>query len=105
MPVQVSAISYQYLKIGEEIIINITGKRNNAQRQLIRSEYKALFGRDILEDLEEELDGNFKKVVIGMYMSPVEYDVQEIYEAVSGAGKFLFFNYNLKEQMKTPSPK
>ena len=51
----------------EEIIINITGKRNNAQRQRIRSEYKALFGRDILEDFEDELDGNFKTVVSIFY--------------------------------------
>ena len=51
----------------EEIIINITGKRNNAQRQLIRSEYKALFGRDILEDFEDELDGSFKTVVSIFY--------------------------------------
>ena len=70
----------------EIVIINITGNRSNSERQKIRAAYVAAYGRDLIEDLEDELDGNFKKVVVGMYMSPVEYDVAEIFEAFEGAG-------------------
>ena len=70
----------------EDAIIAITGNRSNFERQQIRASYKAEFGRDILEDLEDELNGQFKNVVVGMYLSPVEYDVEEIFKSVDGAG-------------------
>lgn len=70
----------------EDSIINITGTRSNADRQKIRLAYKSAYGRDLIDDLNDELSGDFKKVVVGMYMSPVEYDVKEIYTACKGAG-------------------
>jgi annexin A7/11 len=70
----------------EATIINITSNRSNSERQSIRQAYKAAFGRDLIEDLEDDLSGNFKKVVLGMYLTPVEFDVTELYEAFKGAG-------------------
>jgi len=70
----------------EATIINITSKRSNSERQTIRQAYKAAFGRDLIEDLDEDLSGNFQKVVVGMYLTPVEFDVTELYEAFKGAG-------------------
>jgi len=70
----------------EDTIIQITGSTKNSDRLNIRQAYKAAFGRDLIEDVEDDLTGDFKKVVIGMYRSPVEYDVTEIYEAFNGAG-------------------
>jgi hypothetical protein len=70
----------------EATIINITSNRSNSERQAIRQAYKAAFGRDLIEDLDDDLSGNFKKVVVGMYLTPVEFDVTELYEAFKGAG-------------------
>ncbi len=70
----------------EDTIIQITGSTTNKERQQIREVYKGAFGRDLIEDLEDDLGGDFQKVVVGMYRSPVEYDVTEIYEACAGAG-------------------
>ncbi len=70
----------------EDVIIQITGTRSNKDRQGIRLAYKAAYGRDILEDFNNELDGNLAKVIVGMYMSPIEFDVNELYNSMDGAG-------------------
>ena len=70
----------------DTVIIRITGNRSNFERQQIRATYKAAFGKDLIEDFEKDLSHNFKKVIIGMYLSPVEYDVMEIYKAYDGMG-------------------
>lgn len=70
----------------EDSIIAITKSRNNNERQIIRQLYSASFGRNLIDDLKDELSGSFKNTVIGMYLSPVEYDVSELYEAFEGAG-------------------
>ncbi|XP_004691538.2 PREDICTED: annexin A4 [Condylura cristata] len=70
----------------EDAIINIVAFRNTAQRQEIRTTYKATLGRDLLDDLKSELTGNFEKVILGMMTSTVLYDVQELRKAMKGAG-------------------
>ena len=70
----------------EDEIISLTASKNNSQRQELRKTYKASFGRDLLEDLESDLGGNFAKVVIAMYMSPIEYDTKELRAAMEGMG-------------------
>jgi annexin A7/11 len=70
----------------EKTISTITIKRNNAQRQQIREAYKSCYGRDLIEDFEDELSGNYKNTIIGMWKSPLEYDVDELRVAFEGAG-------------------
>jgi hypothetical protein len=83
---QILRKSMKGLGTDEDTIISLTSSRSNAQRQTIRLTYKSAFGRDLLEDFEDELGGDFRKVVKGMWMSPVEYDVEEIRNAVQGVG-------------------
>jgi len=70
----------------EEAIIAITASKNNSQRQEVRKAYKASFGRDLIDDLQDDLGGHFEKVVLAMYLSPVEYDVTELRNAMEGMG-------------------
>ncbi len=70
----------------EEAIIRITTSKTNQERIQIRTTYKATFGRDLIKDLESELSNNLKKATIGMWRSPIEFDVVEIYGAVKGLG-------------------
>lgn len=67
-------------------IIEIVANRTNAARQEILKEYKTMFGRDAIEDLESELGGNLGKVVQAMFKKPVDYDVTELHAAMKGAG-------------------
>jgi hypothetical protein len=70
----------------EPTITSITGKRSSNQRQQIREAYVSSFGRDLIEDFEDELSGNFKKTIVAMWLSPVEYDVTELRNAFEGMG-------------------
>lgn len=70
----------------EKTFINIAGKRTHKERMKIRHEYKAMFGKDLMSDINSELSSNFKKVMLALFTDPVEYDVDSIYKAISGAG-------------------
>lgn len=70
----------------EDAIISVLAYRNTAQRQEIRTAYKTTIGRDLIDDLKSELSGNFERVIIGMMMPTVLYDVQELQRAMKGAG-------------------
>jgi hypothetical protein len=70
----------------EESIIKLVTSRSNADRQEILKFYKSSFGRDLIEDLADELGGEVKKVVIGMFRTPVDYDCYELQRAMKGVG-------------------
>lgn len=70
----------------EETIIKIIGNRSCEERVKIISYYKSCYGRDLIEDLESELGGDFAKVALGMFLDPVEYDATELYKAMKGGG-------------------
>jgi annexin A7/11 len=70
----------------EKPIIELTAKRNNADRQEIIKFYKSSFGRDLIKDFEDELGGNLKRAVVGMFKTHIDYDCYELYYAMKGAG-------------------
>jgi hypothetical protein len=70
----------------EDSIIKLVGNRSNIERQQIITYYKSSFGRDLIEDLKDEISGDFKKVVIAMFMAPAEYDAYELNKAMKGLG-------------------
>lgn len=70
----------------EEPIIQITAFRSNADRQEILKEYKTMYGRDALEDLDDELGGDLGKCIQAMFLTHVDYDCKELYKAMKGGG-------------------
>lgn len=42
--------------------------------------------QDLIDDLKSELSGNFERVIVGMMMPTVLYDVEELRRAMKGAG-------------------
>ena len=73
-------------KADENSLINIAGKRKHIERMKIRSEYKAMFGKDLMSDLNSELTGNFKKLMLALFTDPVEYDIDCINQAIKEGG-------------------
>ena len=67
-------------------IIEVTAKRTNADRQQILKFYKTCYGRDGLKDLQDELGGDLKKIVVGMFKTPLDYDTELIHGAMKGMG-------------------
>ncbi|XP_075622806.1 annexin A6 isoform X2 [Balearica regulorum gibbericeps] len=70
----------------EGTIINVLTQRSNAQRQEILKAYKAHYGRDLMADLKSELSGSFAKLILGLMLTPAQYDAKQLRKAVEGAG-------------------
>lgn len=70
----------------ERTIIGIIGQRSNLQRQDLAKFYKTMYGRDIIQDLESELSGNFRETMMALFKPPAYYDAWSLHEAMAGAG-------------------
>ncbi|XP_066446807.1 annexin A6 isoform X2 [Eleutherodactylus coqui] len=70
----------------EDTIIDIVVKRTNSQRQEIKQAFKSHFGRDLMADLKSELSGTLAKLVLGLMMTPAQFDAKQINKAIVGAG-------------------
>lgn len=70
----------------EEPIIKLVTSRSNADRQEIAKFYKSSYGRDVLADLKDELGGEVKEVIVGMFRTPIDYDCYELEKAMKGVG-------------------
>ncbi|KFP24381.1 Annexin A6, partial [Colius striatus] len=70
----------------EGAIIDVVTQRSNAQRQQILKAYKAHYGRDLMADLKSELSGSLAKLILGLMMTPAQYDAKQLRKAVEGAG-------------------
>ncbi|XP_051930349.1 annexin A6 isoform X2 [Hippocampus zosterae] len=70
----------------EDAIIDIVARRSNAQRQEIRQTFKSLLGRDLMKDLKSELSKNLERLIIGLMLTPAEFDAKMMRKAIEGAG-------------------
>ncbi|KAL8622443.1 hypothetical protein ACOMHN_034108 [Nucella lapillus] len=74
------------LGTNEETILEILGNHCNKQRLEIAESYKVAYGKDLIEDLKDELGGNFEDLCVALLIPPRLYDVKELHNAISGAG-------------------
>ena len=70
----------------EAALIKICANRNNSQRQQIKHAYKALYGRDLINDLKSELHGKFEDAMVALFADPIEYDADELRAGMKGLG-------------------
>ena len=70
----------------EDTIIDILTSRSNRQRQEIEADYKREFGRDLIEDLKDELGGKFESLMVALVRSPYEFLCRELNKAMEGMG-------------------
>ena len=70
----------------EAAIIKIIANRTNEQRQEIKLAYKTAYNRDLIKDFNDELSGNFRIAVLALFETPVDYDVQQLHNAMKGFG-------------------
>ncbi|MEQ2249702.1 Annexin A6 [Ilyodon furcidens] len=66
----------------EDAIIDIVARRSNAQRQEIRQSFKSLLGRDLMKDLKSELSKNLERLIIGLMLTPAEFDAKMMKKAM-----------------------
>ncbi|KAI1243615.1 hypothetical protein IHE44_0001248 [Lamprotornis superbus] len=70
----------------EKKIIEVLSSRTSEQRQQIKQKYKALYNKEMEEDLKGDLSGNFEKAVLALLDLPCEYEARELRKAMKGAG-------------------
>ncbi|XP_032996202.1 annexin A6 isoform X1 [Lacerta agilis] len=70
----------------EGAIIEVVTQRSNTQRQEIIQAYKSHYGRDLIADLKSEVSGPLAKVILGLMMTPAQYDAKQLKKAMEGAG-------------------
>ena len=70
----------------EATLIKIIANRNNAQRQAIKAQYKATYGRDLIEDLKKETHGKLEDAFVALFTEPIEYDADTLREGMKGLG-------------------
>jgi len=70
----------------EKAINNILAYRTNSQRQKIRNVFKQVTGKDLIKELKSEVSGDYERLIVGLMMSPAEYDAYCLNKAIKGAG-------------------
>lgn len=70
----------------EDAIIRVLVAHNNQQRQEIKSKFKTLFGKDLIDELKSELKGNFEDAVVALMTPTIQFLAREIRWAMKGAG-------------------
>ena len=70
----------------EDTLIKVVANRTNRQRQIIKEQYKAAFGRDLIADLKSELHGKMEDSFIALFTDPIEFDADSLRGAIKGAG-------------------
>jgi len=70
----------------ESPIIDVVVNRSWEQLKEVEAMFKASFGRDLKEDIENELSGNFEYVVLARFLSPAELDAWYLRKAMKGVG-------------------
>ena len=67
-------------------IVDLICKRTNSQRQKIKDAYYSSYGNDLIEELGAKLSGNIKDLILGLMMTPEDFDANEMYLSMKGLG-------------------
>lgn len=70
---------------GDFLISFLLGK-NRRDRQIIRDAYKKYYKKELEEEVNKKLSGNYRRTVIDLIRRPAERDAIYLYKAMKGAG-------------------
>ncbi|CAH1119111.1 unnamed protein product [Phaedon cochleariae] len=71
--------------INDVAITRVLSTRSREQRFHIAVQFKALYGKDLIERFEKKLSGNFKKSVIALMTPLPDFHAKELRDAITGA--------------------
>ena len=67
-------------------IVELICKRTNAQRQKIKETYYNSYNVELIKEFESKLSGKIKELILGLMMTPEDFDANEMYLAMKGLG-------------------
>lgn len=70
----------------EQAIIGVISQRSNRQRVDIMNMFKTMYGKDLIRDLESELSGDFREMIMAMFKPTAYYDAWSLNQAIIGLG-------------------
>ncbi|KAK6179018.1 hypothetical protein SNE40_011469 [Patella caerulea] len=75
-------------KLGVDVaeIISVLGDHNNLQRQSIKTQYKTMYGQDLVDDLESELSGHLEELCVTLLMPSRYFDAYGLRHAMQRIG-------------------
>ena len=76
----------QALKSKHDTLINFVLGKSKRDRYEIRKAYKGFYGKELIEDVNSALSGNFRRVIVDLFRTPEERDAIYLYKAMKGAG-------------------
>ena len=77
---------FQGIGADEKFPIKLVTIRNHKERMKIRETYKAMYGKDLMDDIKDTYSSDTKKIMLALFTDPLEFDVDCIYKAIKGAG-------------------
>ena len=77
---------FQGIGEDEKFPIKLVTIRNHKERMKIRETYKAMYGKDLMDDIKDTYSSDTKKIMLALFTDPLEFDVDCIYKAIKGAG-------------------
>ncbi|XP_063065758.1 uncharacterized protein LOC134457712 [Engraulis encrasicolus] len=72
--------------VDEDTILEVVVRRTNYQRQQIKAAYQQETGKPLEDAMKSALRSDFEDVVLGLLMTPAQYDAHELKHAMKGIG-------------------
>jgi annexin A7/11 len=70
----------------EKAITEVLSTCSNQQRQDVKNRFKTMYGKDLIKEIKSEVSGNFEDLTVALLKTPVEFDAEELRDAMQGAG-------------------
>ncbi|XP_061407898.1 annexin A4-like [Lethenteron reissneri] len=70
----------------ETAIVEVATHRSNVQRQEIVTQFKAMYGKELLKDLKSELTGSLERLIVALFLPPPVFLVKQLKKAMKGLG-------------------
>jgi hypothetical protein len=78
--------AFKGMGTNEKEVIRVLTSGDCAQRASLTTQFKLMFGKDLISELKSELSGNFETACIALTKLPVDLDAWYLRRAMKGAG-------------------
>lgn len=74
----------EYLKKGSEALISLVLEKKERERQAIREKFQSIYNISLEEQINKDLNGNFRRTLIDLFRRRSERDATYLFKALKG---------------------